>query len=314
MSINYYTFSIILSLSLSVKSQMEIDTITIHACDTAFFEIDAKFHPHRLAYIGCTDSLLLKSYLKPDAVDGIYKIYSPIADGYYETGKVINGAKEGEWKRYSSNNRMYARGAYSKDVPVGEHYTYHLNGSIRQIKCYYRYYQVKYEHHYNEKGIEIAPPAYDTTRALYNDERYFVSEEIPYDVRSKVWFNHGRIKKTAPNGYYVIVTPIVDIENYGRIINGKQEGIWRSIDRVSENEMFHRFKNGKLNGSQILLDKNGNTLATSSYKNGKKDGEFIQYYPNGIVKKRAFYQHNRLKSSSYYDENGINTDINFSDE
>lgn len=304
-------FIFVIFCSNNSWSQFFVDTITINACDTIYFEIDSKFYPNRLAYIGCTDSLLLKSYLKPDAVDGNYKIYSPIADGFYETGKVINGAKEGEWKRYSSNNRMYARGGYSKDVPVGEHYTYHLNGSIKQIKCYHRYYQVKYEHNYNENGVEIAPPAYDTIRVLFDDSEFFIPENTVYKVRTKVWLNHGKIRKTVPNGFYVIVTPIVDIENHGRIIKGKQEGIWRSIGHISGNEMLHRFENGKLNGLQVLLDSNGNILAESNYKKNKKHGEFIEYYSNGIVKHKAIYQNNHLKSSYYYNEEGIDTEIHF---
>lgn len=78
-----------------------------------------------------------------------------------QNGEVVNGLKEGGWKGFYENGKLFWSGFYNKGLNVSEWIEYHNNGKIFTIGKYENGKKIGVWSFYDEQGKKIAEEIFD---------------------------------------------------------------------------------------------------------------------------------------------------------
>lgn len=94
------------------------------------------------------------------------------------------------------------------------------------------------------------------------------------------------------------------VKHDGRTEGGFNEGRWIWFYASGNRQMEGYFKRGKRTGKWKIYNEQEKLISERNYNEDKLNGEASDYYINGIIKMKGYFQNDVLISEKYFDENG----------
>lgn len=215
-----------------------------------------------------------------------------------------NGKKQGKWMKRKDGVKFY-EGQFMDDIPIGEFKYYYPNGLL------------KISTRFDQKG------------KLNRTKIYFNS----YEQKVQAEGNYLDKKKDSTWNYYNEGGYIIAIENYKK---GLKDGDFKVFGATGNLNRMQYFENDTLVNVSVEYFEDGTEFRSISYHKGKRNGLFKLNYPEGgILLKGNYLQDLRdsiwttytvsgeVEFLDYYedglikkrtDKNGNKLDINTEDE
>ncbi len=180
---------------------------------------------------------------------------------------LIDGKKEGDFKRYGKDKLIKKEGKYKNDQKIGE-WKFYKEGTLHNTVTY-----IDGE----KEGIATY---YHNNKKLYT------------------WTYRNGKSEGSNKKYYK--DSILKFE--GTYKNGKLEG--KSIEYYKKGTLkfVTNYKEGKLHGPYIKYWENEKIMAQGTYANGKEIGEWKWYRDDGTLASHELYKQNgKIEKLTFYD-------------
>jgi antitoxin component YwqK of YwqJK toxin-antitoxin module len=270
------------------------------------------------------DILIKEINYRDNKLDGLYKEYDRNGNLTlilrYKEGKLVeeNNIEDEEIdlkNEYDENNNVIYSGAYRKEIPIGIHRKYDINGIV--INSYI----------YNDMGNKISEGIVDKEgrkvgdwKNFYNTGEVKSTGNYENNLKTGKWnyfFKNGNIEQTGeylngkPNGLWIWYYPDGTIEREEEFYNGKEEGLFVEYDEAGEVIAKGEYFDGEKEGEWYY--KVGDHCEKGSYVIGLKDGKWKYFYDSGELnyegnyiqgnpdgKHKYYYSNNVLKEEQFY--------------
>jgi antitoxin component YwqK of YwqJK toxin-antitoxin module len=203
--------------------------------------------------------------------------------------KVVNGKREGLWKRFShrqdklgdgkGEQKLLGKGAYKKGKEHGKwEWFSEVGGYTRKVEHWKNGMKEGLFAEFNSKGRQVKGGLYK------NDKQEGLWNEVMH-----IYYRGIRTKRPED---------AKEIMLGGLYVDGKKEGKW--VERKwSTNIKITNYKSGQLHGvyEVYVLKKDGKSWPEdfqlqqrSNYENGLRAGEIIHYHKDGSIAKKGTYR------------------------
>lgn len=186
-------------------------------------------------------------------------------------GTLVDGVKEGLFKRYGSDGRLWSTCHYKNDKKHGEKKIYHENGNIEMILLYTNGVLGIVREYFEDGSL----------RSVYlSDSKKQVSVKVFVE-----YHENGVLKK--------------------ELVKDDEEGQeYEEYDFEGTRTLTSRYRDGKRNGHWVSYYKNGRVKGESTWKDDGLEGESIEYYPNGKKHYVDTYENRKVVKMIKYRRNG----------
>lgn len=182
--------------------------------------------------------------------------------------------KYGSFIEYNSSGLIIDSCFYVNDTIVGKRFYYHDNGSIDLIKSYKQGQADGEFTSYYDNGAK---------RSVFT----YVNGDLVGDYIS--YYEDGSKKS---------------FEVY---VNGKEQGESYGYYRSGKIRYKYLYDNGEKNGLAIKYDTLNRVTWSANYKYDNIDGELLDYWDNGILKRKEIYKDDIMQEGACYDHKGNDT-------
>jgi len=169
------------------------------------------------------------------------------------------GKKQGYWKKYYPDGKIFYRGFFRDGTPVGEFKRYYDNGTLKSMLYYH--------------------PQDDTVDVTY----YYMNGKL---AAQGYYVNK---KREGDWNYYSFYEDFLSyVEHYA---NGKKHGTSTKYYNTGDVAEILEWSNGLKNGKWLQFFPDGTPMVKATYLHGKLEGHYTVYYVNGKKQIEGTYKH-----------------------
>lgn len=242
---------------------------------------------------------IVATYNKEGEPEGIRREYAEdgtIERSYiFKNGIIIGegiitekGERDGYWKEYYDDGKLYAEGKYEKDVRVGPWKFYHKNGNLRQ------------EGAYNSQGKPEGEWLwYYENGKILREENYYLGLldglMAEYSEQGKLIAQGDFIEGLEEGDWFYEVG---DVRIEGSYAEGKRTGTWKiwqlkGLGKERTLIFEGRFIEDNPHGKHTYYWDNGNKRDEGQYLMGLKVGDWVSYTYEGLPSIVITYEQGR---------------------
>ncbi|GAB5555974.1 MAG: toxin-antitoxin system YwqK family antitoxin [Schleiferiaceae bacterium] len=238
----------------------------------------------------------------------VRKIINPRTGKIAETGPYRNGIKEGIHREYDDNGNVINSKQYSKGILLAEGIFDDMGRRQKTWKYYYETGELKAQGDFKD-DLKVRTWKYFFIDGTVEQTGAYTKDK---PEGSWVWYYPDKsIRKEEEyvfgleDGPYVEYSDSGTVVAQGEYIEGLKEGNWKYVyGNISiEGKYFEGDKTGRWVSTYTDNDKKA---FEGSYEVGVEEGKHIYYHPNGLVKRRGYYQAGKKDGIwEFFTESGV---------
>jgi antitoxin component YwqK of YwqJK toxin-antitoxin module/tetratricopeptide (TPR) repeat protein len=251
-----------------------------------------------------------------DVADGKLTTYFT-NDSTEFTINFTKGEKDGYYKAWYKNGKLYCEGWYKGDKQVGDWYFYNEKGNLVTHNYFDGGVTSGWQYHFNPNGKPLTSTYYQADvlqKSLFFDSTGTQSYAIELKNGAGDFISHypngkSRVVKKIRNGFvtgkYQLFFPSGKVELEGDYVLDKEVGVWTCYYEDGKVRYTETYENGKLSGPLKKYYRNGNLSYDGTFREGKLDGKLQTFYENKQLEQESWWQlGNSEGTNTSYSEDG----------
>lgn len=240
----------------------------------------------------------LDTITKTNYEEGMLMFYHSNLGVKSKEGKVINGLKQGLWKRYNKDGVLIKEYNLKEGKDHGKRIDYYPNGKVESISNWDNNMQIGLTKYFFENGA-IKEINYVKNKKLH---REFIEYYKSGQIKTQEFYWNGKLKDTSKYFYengQIKVIQIFNLDTTTLKSSGTQTNYYPNGKLMAESTF-----NGKYSHVNLYY-KNGVKKQVSEKYNNKHHGTAIAYHENGNKKLEGDFNENLYHGPfKFYSESG----------
>jgi antitoxin component YwqK of YwqJK toxin-antitoxin module len=201
------------------------------------------------------------------------------------------GRRQGEWIRVWPDGKLYYKGSFKDDLPVGTFNFYHESGELMSVLQHTSGGERVFAEHYRPDGSKNAEGLYLRSRTLDENGEPLRLKQGPWkyydgagNLRLLETYANGEL-----NGAYASYSDEGQILEEGSFVAGERDGAWKTYNEMGIELSEINYKSGLFDGATRVYYDSGRPLMMGLYRDGNEAGVWITFHPDGSIEQRRHF-------------------------
>ena len=201
------------------------------------------------------------------------------------------GRRQGEWIRVWPDGKLYYKGNFKDDLPVGTFNFYHESGELMSVLQHTSGGERVFAEHYRPDGSKNAEGLYLRSRTLDENGEPLRLKHGPWkyydgagNLRLLETYANGEL-----NGAYASYSDDGQILEEGSFVTGERDGAWKTYNEMGIELSEINYKSGLFDGATRVYYDSGRPLMMGLYRDGNEAGVWITFHPDGSIEQRRHF-------------------------